>query len=341
LLFWIGIWFYFYYFFSYNSSDRGYVIWFSSLLLPLTMAITYFAVYYLIPRYLIRKQYGRFILFTFYTLLATAYFIVLLIYGCLIFYKKMDARAIPPMVKNFFFILILVYLVVGLVSFVYILNHSFRAERRNRDLQNLMLTAQLQFKEQELSYLKKQIHPHFLFNTLNTLYGMAMKRSENTPEVILKLSNLLDYILYQVDKPLVSLDEEIAHIREYIELERIRFRDTLEVSFREEGQPGQVRIAPMILIPLVENAFKHGEQVNGKLQIDVAVRAFTTELDFRISNSAGMAAGEKREQGIGLENLRKRLEINYGGNYTLENKFEGGQYRARLTLNDLQQEKHG
>ncbi len=94
-----------------------------------------------------------------------------------------------------------------------------------------MLTAQLQFKEQELHYLKKQIHPHFLFNTLNTIYGLALKQSSHTPEIILRLSNLLDYILYQVDKPRVTLKEEVMHIREYIELERIRFQDTLEIEF--------------------------------------------------------------------------------------------------------------
>ena len=341
LLFWIGIWFYFYYFFSYNSSDRGYVIWFSSLLLPLTMAITYFAVFYLIPKFLIQKKYGRFVLFTFYTVLASAYFIVVLIYGCLIFYKKMDASTIPPMVKNFFFILILVYLVVGLVSFVYILNHGFRTEKRNRELQNKMLSAQLQFKEQELSYLKKQIHPHFLFNTLNTLYGLAMKRSENTPEVILKLSNLLDYILYQVDKPRVSLEEEVTHIREYIELERIRFRDTLEVTFREQGNSTGTLIAPMILIPLVENAFKHGEQVGGKLEIGVEIKTGNRELDFQIYNSSGNQAGESREHGIGLENLRKRLELNYGGAFLLENHILDDKYHAHLKISELPVSDHG
>ena len=214
VLFWIAIWFFFYYFFSYNSSDKGYVIWFSSLLLPVTIAITYFSIYYLIPKQLFQKEYGRFVLYSFFTLVASSYFIVLIIYGCMIIYRRFDVGNIPPMVKNFFFILILVYLVVGLVSFTTILNRSFKTEKRNKDLQNKMLTAQLQFKEQELNNLKKQIHPHFLFNTLNTIYGLALKQSKHTPEVILKLSNLLDYILYQVEKPRVSMSEEVLHIGE-------------------------------------------------------------------------------------------------------------------------------
>ena len=197
VLFWIAVWFFFYYFFSYNSTDKGYVIWFSSLLLPITIAITYFSIYYLIPKHLFRKEYGKLALYGFFTLVASSYFIVLIIYGCLIIYNRFDASNIPPMVKNYFFILILVYLVVGLVSFVTILNRSFKTEKRNRDLQNKMLSAQLQFKEQELNYLKKQIHPHFLFNTLNTIYGLALKKSNHTPEVILKLSNLLDFFVIE------------------------------------------------------------------------------------------------------------------------------------------------
>ncbi len=227
VLFWIAVWFFFYYFFSYNSSDKGYVIWFSSLLLPITIATTYFSIYYLIPKHLFPKEYGRLALFSFFTLVASAYFIVLIIYGCMIIYKGFDAGNIPPMVKNFFFILILVYLVVGLVSFITILNRSFITEQKNNDLQHKMLSAQLQFKEQKLNYLKNQIHPHFLFNTLNTIYGLALKQSAHTPEIILKLSNLLDYILYQVEKPRVSLKEEVLHIKEYIDLEKIRFQDTL------------------------------------------------------------------------------------------------------------------
>jgi two-component system LytT family sensor kinase len=335
VLFWIGVWFFFYYFFNYNSSDRGYVIWFASLLLPLTMAVTYFLVYYLIPKFLLSRKYGRFALFIFYTLLASSYFIVLIIYGCMIIYKKFDASNIPPMVKNFFFILILVYLVVGLVSFVTVLNRSFQAEKRNRELQNKMLTAQLQFKEQELHYLKKQIHPHFLFNTLNTIYGLALKQSVHTPEIILKLSNLLDYILYQVDKPRVSLKEEVLHIKEYIDLEKIRFQDTLKIEFRWNAIDREIQIAPMLLIPFVENAFKHGVYKNGFLEIHIEIRAEKESLDFRIKNPVLPEQLEEGNNGIGLENFRKRLDLNYNGNYELETVISDGWYTAKLSITDL------
>jgi len=335
LLFWIGVWFFFYYFFSYNSSDKGYVIWFANLLLPLTIAITYFVVYYLFPKFLFPKRYGRFVLFSFYTLLASSYFIVVVIYGVLIIYKRFDATNIPPMVKNFFFILILVYMVVGLVSLVTILNRSFTTDKRNKELQNKMLSAQLHFKEQELYYLKKQIHPHFLFNTLNTIYGLALKKSEHTPDIILKLSNLLDYILYQVDKPRVSLKDEVLHIKEYIELEKIRFQDTLNITFNSNVIEGDIQIAPMLLMPFVENAFKHGARKNGYLEILIDIRAKNRTLDFCIKNSVLPSEVKEGSNGIGLENFRKRLDLHYNGKYDLETQITDEWYSARLTIHDL------
>jgi len=341
VLFWIAVWFFFYYFFSYNSTDKGYVIWFSSLLLPITIAVTYFSIYYLIPKHLFPKEYAKFAMYSFFTLVASSYFIVLIIYGCLFLYKKFDVTNIPPMVKNFFFILILVYLVVGLVSFLTILNRSFKTEKRNKDLQNKMLSAQLQFKEQELNHLKKQIHPHFLFNTLNTIYGLALKQSKHTPEIILKLSNLLDYILYQVEKPRVSLREEVLHIKEYIELEKIRFQDTLQVEFNSSDIHEGIQIAPMLLIPFVENAFKHGKLKQGYLRIRIDILVENLRLDFSIKNSVVTEDSGENENGIGLENFKKRLDLNYKDNYRLENSIADGWYIANLRIPDLNKIHNG
>jgi len=341
VLFWIAVWFFFYYFFSYNSTDKGYVIWFSSLLLPITIAVTYFSIYYLIPKHLFPKEYAKFAMYSFFTLVASSYFIVLIIYGCLFLYKRFDVTNIPPMVKNFFFILILVYLVVGLVSFITILNRSFKTEKRNKDLQNKMLSAQLQFKEQELNYLKKQIHPHFLFNTLNTIYGLALKQSKHTPEIILKLSNLLDYILYQVEKPRVSLREEVLHINEYIELEKIRFQDTLKVEFNSSEIHEGIQIAPMLLIPFVENAFKHGKLTQGFVRIRIDILVENLMLDFSIKNSVLSEETWENENGIGLENFRKRLDLNYKDNYRLEKSITDGWYIANLRIPDLNKINNG
>ncbi len=244
------------------------------------------------------------------------------------------------MSKNFFFILILVFLVVGIVNFVSLLNNNFKTISRNKELQNKILNTQLQLKEQELHYLKHQIHPHFLFNTLNTIYGFALKQSVQTPDIILKLSNLLDYILYQVNKPAVSLKEEVLHIKEYVELERIRFQDTLKVIFKSDEIDENIKIAPMILIPFVENAFKHGNIINGFLNIEISVRVEKEQLRFFISNTVLNDSVEKESGGIGIKNIRKRLELNYSENYSLENKLESNNYIVILTIFDLNKIKH-
>lgn len=335
LLFWVGVWFFFLYFFSYNSEDIRYVRWFSSLLLPLTIAVTYFAVYFLAPRFLLKKKYGKFLLYSFYMLVFSSYMIVLIIYGCLIFVLKFDATNIPPMSKNFFSVLILVYLVVAGVSFVSILNKSFNTDKKNKELENKILDTQLKIKEQELQYLKMQIHPHFLFNTLNTIYGLALKQSKQTPEIILKLSNILDYILYQINKPRVSLKEEVSHIQEYFELEKIRFQDSLQVEQEITGVREDLEIPPMLLIPFVENAFKHGKLKDGKLLIRMFIAVEDEKLSFTLKNSSAGVGEARQNHGIGLENIRKRLELHYLDNYRLKMDNADNSYLVELTIFNL------
>lgn len=333
-LFWIVVWFFYRYFFSYNSDDRAYVVWFSSFLLPLTMAVTYVMVYVLIPRFLLKKEYKEFIKNSFYLLVVTTYIITLILYGFLYLYLDMKISMMPPMSKNFTFILILVMLVVGAVSSLTILNQNFKTISRNKELQNKILAAQLELKDQELHYLKSQIHPHFLFNTLNTIYGMAIKQSEQTPELILRLSNLLDYILYQISKPRVALKEEILHIEEYLELERIRFKDTLLVSLNYGDIGGNIEIAPMLLIPFVENAFKHGSIIDGYLKIDIDAKVEKDRLFFCISNTT-LNFGNSSESGIGLDNTIKRLDLHYADNYELSREIENNIFEVKLVINKL------
>jgi len=334
LIIWVVVWFLFFYFFSYNASSNSYAIWFSSFLVPLTAVVTYFVVYFLLPQYLLTKKYRELALYSFYTLIFTAYSIVMIIYGCLFFLLNFNISIMPPMGKNFVFVLILVLLVTGVFSFLYIIRHNFATAQSNKELQNKILDTQLQLKNQELQYLKMQIHPHFLFNTLNTIYGLSLKSSQQTPDVILKLSNLLDYILYQVNKPYVSLAEEVDHIIDYMDLERIRFKDTLKITSNLIEMDDTLMIAPMILIPFVENAFKHGRIIDGYLHIDIKLAVADDRLEFFISNTAGEAIEEK-SGGIGLQNIRKRLEMHYPTSHHLEITQHNDRYSVSLSLSGL------
>lgn len=334
-LFWVGVWFFFIYFFSYNSSDTTYITWFSSLLLPIAIIATYITIYLLIPKYLLTKQYFKFGLYGFYSLVLSTYLIVLAIYGSFIFITKLNISEVPPMGRNFIFIFILVYLVVGLVSFIYILKHNFNDRDKLKALENKILETNLQIKEQELKYLKKQIHPHFLFNTLNTIYAFALKKSEYTPEIILKLSNLLDYILYQVQEPKVSLVNEIEHIREYIDLEKIRFGDRLKVTFKTNNIPKEIEIPPMLFISFIENAFKHGTIIEGFLSVDITLEFLEkNQLEFTIKNSF-IENSEINSEGIGLKNINKRLDLLYDKNYTLYNSTSDNCFTIKLILTKL------
>jgi len=257
------------------------------------------------------------------------------IFGSFVFLSNMELKNMPPMSRNYVFILILVYLIVGIVSFVKLLNHNFKTASENKELQNKILETQLQIKEQELNYLKKQIHPHFLFNTLNTIYGFALKQSKNTPDIILKLSNLLDYILYQVDKPKVSLKEEVLHIKEYIDLEKIRFQDTLKVSYTADDISDEKQIAPMLLIPFVENAFKHGSLINGYLKVDIQIILIENQLRFSIKNTVLKDDLKESKIGIGLENIKKRLNLLYKNNYQLLVENQDGWYQVQLIISNL------
>ena len=335
LFFWVVVWFFYVYFLSYNSTNSRYISWFSSFLLPVTMVITYFVIYYLIPKYLLVKKYALFILYSFYTLVFSTYLIVVTIIGSFIFLLNLNINDMPPMGRNYIFILILVYLIVGLVSFVSLLKHNFNTVSKNKELQNKILETQLQIKDQELHYLKKQIHPHFLFNSLNTIYGFALKQSKDTPEIILKLSNLLDYILYQVNKPKVSLKEEVLHIQEYIELEKIRFQDTLKVKFKSDVISENIQVAPMLLIPFVENAFKHGNIVDGFLTVEVEIKIMDNQLDFYIRNTVLNNTLKRVEGGIGLENIQKRLDLLYPNSFQLNIESTNNWFNVNLIIKNL------
>lgn len=335
LLFWAGVWFFFVYFFSYNSKDTVYVTWFSSFLLPVAMFTTYFVVYFLLPKYLFSKKYKLFILYGIYTLIISSYLIIISIFLSFIFLSNLKIANMSLMSRNFWFVLILVYLVVGFVSFVSLLNHNFKTISKNKELQNKILETQLQIKNQELQYLKKQIHPHFLFNTLNTIYGFALKQSKDTPDIILKLSNLLDYILYQVNKPKVSLKEEVLHIKEYIELEKIRFQDTLKVSFNSDDISDENQVAPMLLIPFVENAFKHGSLIDGFLTVEIAISLNENQFGFSIKNTVLENDENQNIEGIGLENIKKRLSLLYKNNHQLQIENRDNWFMINLKITNL------
>jgi hypothetical protein len=169
--------------------------------------------------------------------------------------------------------------------------------------------------EAELNFLKGQLHPHFLFNTLNNLYALTLTQSPRSSSVVIGLSEILRYMLYEANVDLVDLERDVRILENYISLEKIRYEDRLDIQFSINGlQPGY-QIAPLLILPLVENAFKHGvsEQV-GQAWINMDLHIRNKSLKFKISNSKpeGVVNGDKQNhERIGLNNVRKRLAILY------------------------------
>lgn len=235
-----------------------------------------------------------------------------------------------PLTRNILFIMTSVYLVTFIVSAFKLMKLNIEASNKTKTLETKILETQLKLKEQELKYLKMQIHPHFLFNTLNTMYGYALKKADETPEMILKLSNLLDYLLYQVDKPFVSLAEEINHIEDYISLEKMRFNDTLEVKFSKKIHAETLEIAPMLFIPFVENSFKHGIITNGVLKIEIAIETDHNQIKFKIKNNS--SRDSICNNGIGLDNIKKRLQLLYPNQYQLNMTSQNEEFFVTLII---------
>lgn len=330
-LFWVLVFFFFTYFLGYGSENTEYVNIFSSFLMPITMVISYFFLFYLIPNYLLKKKQLLFALYSVYTIIISTFLILMSILYALLFLKDVTPENTSPLTKTLPFIVLGVFFVVLIVVSIGLIVYNYQSLVKNEDLKSKFLETQLQLKEQELRFLKMQIHPHFLFNSLNTIYGYALKKQDEAPEMILKLSNLLDYILYQIEKPSVLLKNEFDHIEDYIALEKIRFHDTLQVDFEQGDFSESIEIAPMLLIPFVENSFKHGAIIDGVLKVRIAVGVSDNELRFDISNTI------KKDQasipGIGLENIQKRLEMLYKDNHALEIKSHENVFTVALKVN--------
>lgn len=329
LLFWYIVWQFYFYFFSFNTTNLSYVNWFSTILIPVTCFVTYTNIYYLLPQYLTQQKYSLFVWYNLYVLVGAAYSITILIYVGFIFRTDFSLEHLPPLSKSLPFILISVYLIVFVVVVFKLQRINLKAYNQNKILENTTLASQLKLKEEELKVLKMQIHPHFLFNTLNTIYGMALKKDDYTPELILKLSDLLDYILYQIDQPYVYVSDEINHVENYIELERVRFGDALSVDTNFENIE-DLKLPPMFLIPFIENSFKHGKHIQGILTVKMQTRIRNEYFYFNISNSAGKP--NDINAGIGLENIKKRLLLLYPDKHELSIVHDENVFNVELKI---------
>ena len=186
-----------------------------------------------------------------------------------------------------------------------------------------------------MNFLKEQIHPHFLFNTLNNLYNLTLLKSEQAPDIVMKLSELLDYMIYKSNNEFVPLANELEILEGYIDIEKMRYSERLELSYMVNGEADKYQIAPLILLPFIENCFKHGASKNRiNPVVNIEINIMSSFLTLKAVNSIPEKNGqqETEKEGIGLSNVKRRLELIYPDKYELEIKSNNKLFEVELKI---------
>ncbi len=307
---------------------------------PTDILGVYFTLYVLVPFFLLRKRYIQFIAFILVFVLILVFLITIPIEYYVVkgFHNKSPDIDFVEFAKyRGILALVVKLMIIGIAVAIKLTNIWLKNLKKRQKIEKDKYEVELKLKEAELKLLKAQIHPHFLFNTLNNLYGLTLEKSDKAPEVVLKISDLLDYMLYRCNTPKVLLSKEIEHIKNYLELERIRYDDSLKINFKIEGDVDNQKIIPLLLLPFIENSFKHGiskELTNSYINIKIIIK--DNKLNFYIANSKTEETNKpvlNVPTGIGLNNVRQRLEIAYAGNYKINIASDKNEYSVKLELN--------
>ena len=303
--------------------------------MALLIAFYYVNTYLIIPRLLEHKK------FLAYTLIILA---LLIFYGCFprIFHYFFGSLLPQPgggrppdsgRPRNFQQPLlapgnIAVFLLIFVFSTgIKVINQWLKSEQRNKEIATEKLNA-------ELSFLKAQINPHFLFNTLNNIYALASTQSEYTAPAIMKLSSIMRYVLTEARNDLVSLEKEILFTTHYIELLKMRLTDKSSIDFTVKGNPLGKQIAPLLLLPFVENAFKYGISTRERSPIIILLEIKEDSLYFSVSNYKHINTSLKvaDNTGIGINNTRRRLDLLYEDQHVLKIEDEAGKFTVHLNI---------
>ena len=301
----------------------------TAIMWPYMIALTYLALYWVLPSAL-ADRYDRFVRRS-VMYLPGSWILIGLYRGYVVIPVQTGELSLFPSYQesialcDWYIALVVVGVAVGLRLYRF----WYQRELANQQLARETLIIELQV-------LKAQIHPHFLFNTLNNLYSLTLKHSPQAPNMVLKLSDMLQYMIHDCNRSNVSLAKEILFLENYIELEKLRYGPRLIVSMSVTGETNTNLIAPLLLIPFVENAFKHGSaQQIGQTRIELTLVMTGHELLFRIENSKDEKAVSNACQNtgsIGLANVQKRLTLLYPDAYKLLICPERGRFTVELTI---------
>ncbi|MGK0413826.1 MAG: two-component system LytT family sensor kinase [Polaribacter sp.] len=315
-----------------RENDKGFIVEYIAFKVFLQFVLSSIIINILVPHLLNRK---RTILFIITTLIAI--YIMQILYSIVrVHYFEMQYPEVykmkPPyilwdrMTSFFAFINNITWLVFPSMLLI-----TIKYYRDQKDIVQL----KEQKKTTELNLLKNQLNPHFLFNTLNNLYALALKKSDKTPEVIAKLSEILDYMLYQCKDQYVPINKEIELLENYIVLEKVRYGDRVKLVF-EKHINSNVKIAPLILLNFLENAFKHGvSQELNKALIELSISTTANEIIFKLKNTKPQYYSENKNDdkaSIGMQNTKKQLDLLYPKAYSVKVNNSNLEYALELKI---------
>jgi len=325
--------------FLYTGYPLNVIFVYTLAILPSIIIAAYFLVYYQIPQFVYKKKYLKFA----GSLLLSAYIVTVLARLLTVFVAEPFIGVVDDVSNIDMFLLVIfsvdrlarnyllpVYIVPFIMASIKLIKKQNEEKRRLEELEK-------QKTEAELNFLKAQIHPHFLLNTLNNIYALALKNSNKSAESILKLSEMLTYVLYKCNEKFVSLEDEIRLLENYIALEKLRYGEDLELIFKKDVMEKNIQIAPLILLSIVENAFKHG--VSSSLEkpiVNILLHASNDLLNFKVFNTKSTTSQEdltEYTKGIGSSNIKKQLKLLYPNNHKIEVKEEDISYEVQLQIN--------
>lgn len=289
--------------------------------LKVCLRITFTAVIFytnyslLVPYFLLKKKILPY-LFCVVILLLISYLIILNVFG----FEFYDSRNLLDKRPSKFTIIIFfnsVIIIIGTIIRLY--EQWIENDRINKEIE-------VKKNKTELESLKNQLNPHFLFNSLNSIYSLSTKKSNDTPEAVIMLSELMRYMLYKANDKKVFLKDELQYIENYIKLQHIRIAKNKNVKINIKGVISTQKISPLLFISYIENAFKYGTDFNGNTEIEIDISVKDNELQFKCVNIIGNRSKDEESSGIGMQNTKNRLELLYPNKHWLttienDNKF--------------------
>jgi len=291
--------------------------------------LVYFNLLVLIPRLWNKGEYKKYM----FAIFSSELFIISILIA--MFYMIPDHEFKPKMLRSPIMVLIVSFFKTNIFIFSTSLFHFAKEWMKLKD-ENLKFTEKAQEQlEAEISILKAQVNPHFLFNTLNNIYSMSLYDSSKTPEMILKLSQLISYMLYECKDEEVSLEKEIQFIKNYIDLEAVRVEDIAKINLNITGEDPGHKVPPLLFIPLIENAFKHGISTEQASEININLAITENTIELEINNPINGSEEEENNKeigGLGIENVRKRLSLLFPEHHIFDISHTKARYISKLRL---------